>query len=79
MRRRQNLIWLQPPAELATFDAREWAEPGDHGAWGPAYGRWTDARHAWVRKHGTETGLGRWLDVMRAERRAREAHQGDPA
>jgi hypothetical protein len=55
---------VEPPAELVEFDEEEWAAPGD---WWQAFGRWTDARHAWVKTHGNDSILGNLVDVFREE------------
>jgi len=72
------------PAELAEFDAKEWAAPGeypDEAAWmsqNPGQGgadwsrcrcRYSDALHAWFAEH-PEASFLVWVNTKRARRRA---------
>jgi hypothetical protein len=59
---------ISPPAELLTFDPKEWVELGDR-TWANVFRHWQEARHAWVEKHPGESILGDLLDCLRDERR----------
>ena len=66
MAQRRLKAVLEPPSSLVVFDPAEWTAHGDNASW-QAFKRWKDARHKWVKDHGSETSLGDMIDVFRAE------------